>query len=135
LFNTINFLEKSLEYRKIRQDLIASNIANADTPYYKPRDIRFEEALKNEIEKRPAHKLKLAKTNPMHLEPKNINNNLKPIVFFRDGHLARNDGNSVDIDAETTEMAKNSLMYNASVTAVKKRVELFKLAIDSSKSI
>jgi len=51
LFNTINFLEKSLEFRKIRQDLIASNIANADTPYYRPRDIRFEEALENEIKK------------------------------------------------------------------------------------
>jgi flagellar basal-body rod protein FlgB len=135
LFNTVNFLEKSLEYRKIRQDLIASNIANADTPYYKPRDIRFEEALKNEIENKPLHKLELAKTNPMHLGPKNIKGNFKPILFFRDGHLARNDGNSVDIDVETTEMAKNSLMYNAAVSAVKKRVELFKLVIDSSKNI
>jgi flagellar basal-body rod protein FlgB len=135
LFNTINFLEKSLEYRKIRQDLIASNIANADTPYYKPRDIRFEEALKNEIEKRPIHKLALAKTNPMHLEPKDIDDDKKPIIFFRDGHLSRNDGNSVDIDVETTEMAKNAIMYNAEIAAVKKRVELFKLVIDSSKSI
>jgi flagellar basal-body rod protein FlgB len=135
LFKTINFLEKSLEYRKIRQDLIASNIANADTPYYRPRDIRFEDALRNEIENKPAHKLELAKTNPMHLEPKDIDDDIKPIVFFRDGHLSRNDGNSVDIDVETTEMAKNAIMYNAAVSAVKKRVELFKLAIDSSKSI
>jgi flagellar basal-body rod protein FlgB len=135
LFNTINFLEKSLEYRKIRQDLIASNIANADTPYYRPRDIRFEESLKSEIEKKPAKKLELAKTSPMHLEAIDMKDNLKPIVFFRDGHLSRNDGNSVDIDVETTEMAKNSLMYNAAVAAVKKRVELFKLVVDSSKNI
>ena len=135
MFKTINILEKSLEYRKIRQDLIASNIANADTPYYRPRDIRFEEALKNEIKDKNSKKLVLAKTNPMHLEPKNIDNDIKPIVFFRDGHLARNDGNSVDIDIETTEMAKNALMYNAEVAAVKKRVELFKLIIDSSKNI
>jgi flagellar basal-body rod protein FlgB len=134
LFKTINVLEKSLEFRKIRQDLIASNIANADTPYYRPRDIRFEEALKNAINK-PAQKLELAKTNPMHLDPVDLKDDLKPIIFFRDGHLARNDGNSVDIDVETTEMAKNSLMYNASVAAVKKRVELFKLVIDSSKNI
>ena len=135
LFNTINILEKSLGYRKIRQDLIASNIANADTPYYRPRDIRFEEALKNEINKKNTKKLALAKTNPMHLDPKNLNNDIKPIIFFRDGHLARNDGNSVDIDVETTEMAKNALMYNAEIAAVKKRVELFKLVIDSSKNI
>jgi flagellar basal-body rod protein FlgB len=132
LFNTINFLEKSLIYRKIRQDLISSNIANADTPYYKSRDIRFEEALKNEIKK--SNKLELAKTNPMHLDSKDIND-VKPTIFFRDGHLARNDGNDVDIDIETTEMAKNALMYNAAVSAVKKRVELFKLVIDSSKNL
>jgi flagellar basal-body rod protein FlgB len=135
LFNTINFLEKSLEFRKIRQDLIASNIANADTPYYRPRDIRFEEALENEIKKNPTKKLPLAKTSPMHLDPVDLKDDLKPIVFFRDGHLARNDGNSVDIDVETTEMAKNAVMYNAEVAAVKKRVDLFKLVIDSSKNI
>ncbi|GAX86820.1 flagellar basal-body rod protein FlgB [Lebetimonas natsushimae] len=135
MFKTINFLEKSLGYRKIRQDLIASNIANADTPNYRPRDIRFEEALKSELENKPIHKLELAKTSPMHMEPKNINDDIKPVVFFRDGHLARNDGNSVDIDVETTEMAKNTIMYNAEIAAVKKRVELFKLVIDSSKSI
>jgi flagellar basal-body rod protein FlgB len=135
LFKTINFLEKSLEYRKIRQDLIASNIANADTPYYKPKDIRFENVLRNEIEHRNSRKLELAKTNALHLEPKNTEEKDEPVVFFRDGHLARNDGNSVDIDVETTEMAKNALMYNAEVAAVKKRIDLFKLVIDSSKNI
>jgi len=51
-------------------------------------------------------KLELARTNPAHLEPKSIEDGNKPIVFYRDGHLARNDGNSVDIDVETTEMAQ-----------------------------
>jgi len=71
----------------------------------------------------------------MHLDPVDLKDDLKPIVFFRDGHLARNDGNSVDIDVETTEMAKNAVMYNAEVAAVKKRVDLFKLVIDSGKNI
>ena len=135
MFKTINLLEKSLEFRKIRQDLIASNIANADTPYYSPRDIRFEDALRSEVENNQTHKLELARTSPMHLEPKEFDDANKPIVFFRDGHLKRNDGNSVDIDVETTEMAKNGIMYNAEIQAVKKRVELFKLVIDSSKNI
>jgi flagellar basal-body rod protein FlgB len=134
LFKTIDFLEKSLEYRKIRQDLIASNIANADTPFYKSRDIRFEEALKNELEKKEK-KLPLAKTNSLHLDGIDNINESKPIIFFRDGHLTRNDGNDVDIDIETTEMAKNTIMYNATVAAVRKRVELFKLVLDSSKNL
>jgi flagellar basal-body rod protein FlgB len=132
--STFNILEKSLEYRKIRQDLIASNIANADTPFYKSRDIRFEEALKEEMQK-DDKKLELAITNPMHLKPKNLEDSAKPIIFFRDGHLTRNDGNDVDIDVETTEMAKNSVAYNATVAALRKDIEIFKAMIDSSKNI
>ena len=135
---TFPILEKSLVYRQIRQDLIASNIANADTPFYKSRDIRFEEALEAEKERlynKKDKKLSLAKTSPMHLEPKEFNDAFKPIVFFRDGHLARNDGNSVDIDVETTEMAKNNIAYNATVAALKKEIQIFNAVIEYSKNI
>ncbi|EDM23217.1 flagellar basal body rod protein FlgB [Caminibacter mediatlanticus TB-2] len=135
---SFGIMEQALHYRKIRQDMIASNIANADTPFYRPKDIRFEDALQEEINKKfnkPSKKLELAKTNPMHLEPKDIEDSYKPIVFFRDGHLARNDGNSVDIDVETTEMAKNNIAYNATIQALKKDIEIFKAVIDSSKNI
>jgi len=59
----------------------------------------------------------------------------KAEIFFRDGHMARNDGNTVDLDVETTEMAKNSTMYNALVMALKKNSMLFKSVIDSSAKI
>ena len=49
--------------------------------------------------------------------------------------MARNDGNSVDIDVETTEMAKNGTMYNALVMALKKNSMLFKSVVDSSSKI
>ena len=135
---SFDIMEQALHYRKIRQDMIASNIANADTPFYKPRDIRFEDVLQNEIDKKfnkPSKELELAKTNPMHLEPKEFEDNLKPIVFFRDGHLARNDRNSVDIDIEMTEMAKNNIAYNATLQALKKDIEIFKAVIDSSRNL
>ena len=135
---TFPLLEKSLYYRQIRADLISSNIANADTPFYKPRDIRFEEALEEEKEKlynQDNKKLELARTSPMHLEPKDIDDTFKPIVFIRDGHLQRNDGNSVDIDVETTEMAKNAIAYNATVAAIKKEIQIFNAVIEYSKNI
>ena len=135
---TFPILEKSLYYRQIRADLISSNIANADTPFYKPRDIRFEEALEEETKRlynENSKKLELAKTSPLHLEPKEIDDNFKPIVFFRDGHLERNDGNSVDIDVETTEMAKNTIAYNATIAAIKKEIQIFNAAIEYSKNI
>ena len=136
---SFNILEQSLHYRKIRQDMIASNIANADTPFYRQRDIRFEEALEEEVKKkfnepRPP-KLELAKTAPGHLSGFDDEEASKPIVFFRDGHLARNDGNSVDIDIEMSEMAKNNMAYNATIEALRKDIELFKAVIDSTKNI
>ena len=134
---SFDLMSQAIHYRNIRQDLIASNIANASTPFYKPRDIRFEEALEEAAAKKfnqPSHKLELAKTNPMHLDP--IDEDLsKPIVFIRDGHLEKNDGNSVDIDVETSEMAKNTIMINALSEAIKKQMQMFKDAIDSSKNI
>ena len=136
---SFSILEKSLYYRRIRQDMIASNIANADTPFYRPKDIRFEEALQAEIDKKFNNKrtlkLELAKTNEKHLKGFDEDNNLKPIVFHRDGHLARNDGNSVDIDVETTEMAKNNIAYNATIQALRKDIAIFKAVIDSTKNI
>lgn len=136
---SFSILEKSLYYRRIRQDMIASNIANADTPFYRPKDIRFEEALQAEIDKKfnniKTPKLELAKTNEKHLKGFDEDSNLKPIVFYRDGHLARNDGNSVDIDVETTEMAKNNIAYNAAIQSLRKDIAIFKAVIDSSRNI
>jgi len=136
---SFSILEKSLYYRRIRQDIIASNIANADTPFYRPKDIRFEEALQEEINKKfnniKTQKLELAKTHKKHLKGFDEDNNLKPTIFHRDGHLARNDGNSVDIDVETTEMAKNNISYNATIQALRKNIAIFKAVIDSTRNI
>ena len=135
---THSLLTQAMDYRAARQDMIASNIANADTPYYKPRDISFENALiskKNELYQESSNQLKMACTNSKHLEPKEASSQTKPTLFFRDGHMARNDGNSVDIDVETTEMSKNSIMFNAIVMAAKKDSGIFKSVIDASSKL
>jgi len=128
-------LKEAMNYRAIRQDMIASNIANADTPNYKPRDISFEQALvakKAAILKDDSHQLKMAQTSSGHLKPQAEKASYIPTTFFRDGHMARNDGNSVDIDVETTEMSKNSVMFNALVGALKKDSMIFKSVIEAS---
>ena len=134
---SFKYVESALSARAIRQDLIASNIANADTPYYRPKDIDFETALAQkaaqEFGKKP-QTLELAKTTPNMMD--GVEDGLsKPTIFFRDGHLARNDGNSVDLDIETTEMSKNATMYNALIEALKKETAMFQAVIASSKNI
>lgn len=129
---------KALDYRALRQDMIASNIANVDTPFYRPKDLDFESVLakkKAEIFENQSSKiLPLAHTNPRHLD---FENSAKDgaSLFFRDGHLAKNDGNSVDLDIETSEMGKNSTMYLALSSALKKYRGVINYAIDSSKNL
>lgn len=127
--------QEALDYRSIRQDLIAGNIANVDTPFYKPRDISFEQMLSQKRAEQKgdnSFKLNMAHTNNMHLEPKDIAQKDKASVFFRDGHMARNDGNSVDIDTETTELSKNGMMYEGLLAALKKDKAIFTSVIESS---
>ena len=129
--------EDALMYRGIRQDMIAGNIANVDTPYYKAKDIGFEEMLARSAklleEKSPT--LKLAQTNPQHLAPISESSEGQAAIFFRPNHATRNDGNSVDLDVETTEMSKNAIMINAISAALKKKSMLFKSMIDTSSRV
>ena len=132
---SFELMREALDYRAVRQDMIASNIANADTPFYRPKDIRFEEKLIEEKRKLFGHdsqKLELAKTSSKHLDSVDAGRNTKAQFFFRDGHMARNDGNSVDLDVETSEMAKNSVMYNALVNGMKKQRNIFMAVLDYS---
>jgi len=129
---------KALDYRAIRQDMISSNIANADTPFYKPRDIRFEDALaaqKAKVLNQSSPKLQMAQTDSAHLALQEVSNSKLPMTYFRDGHMARNDGNSVDLDVETTEMSKNSVMFNALVNAIKKDTGIYRSVIDASSKV
>jgi len=130
-----SLIADALDFRAMRQDMISSNIANADTPFYKPRDVRFEDALaakKAEIFDQNKNKLSLAQTNSSHIPLSDEKSSKIPTRFFRDGHMARNDGNSVDIDVETTEMSKNSIMFNALVQANKKDKMIFLSVIEAS---
>ncbi|HLD23942.1 MAG TPA: flagellar basal body rod protein FlgB [Sulfuricurvum sp.] len=129
-----DLMKSALDYRAARQDIIAGNIANADTPFYRPKDISFEDTLAQksaEIFRDKSQTLQMAHTNGAHLGPVD-SGSTKATTFFRDGHMARNDGNSVDLDVETTEMAKNSTMFNALTAALKKDSNLFKSVIDAS---
>jgi len=135
---THGLIKDALDYRAARQDMIASNIANADTPFYRPRDIRFEEALArkgDDLQKKGSNTLKLAQTDASHIPFKSEATSYKPTTYFRDGHMARNDGNSVDIDVETTEMSKNSVMFNALIQANKAEGRIYVSVLEASQKV
>ena len=129
-------VEKALDYRSARQKLIAGNIANEDTPFYKARDISFERTLQVEakdiIKDTKIPKLKLATTNETHFKttPKLVST--QALLFYRGGHLARNDGNNVDLDIETTELTKNTMMFQGIIAAMKKKGAIYSAVIEAS---
>ncbi|WP_104722412.1 flagellar basal body rod protein FlgB [Helicobacter mesocricetorum] len=131
--------QEALDYRALRRDMIASNIANISTPMYRPKDLNFEQMMAKKSEEIFDNKrnleLKVAITNTNHLLPLEDKNSNLPTIFYRDGHLSRNDGNSVDIDIETTEMGKNDIMYQALVGALRKQAGIYAYALESSRNI
>ena len=129
-------VESALAGRELRQKLISGNLANVDTPFYKARDIRFEEVLKERADEiynvSNKKELKLAKTNEVHMAAVDFPRSDMAQIFLRDGHMARNDANTVDLDVETTEMGKNTVMINALDGAYKAQSNIFKSVIDAS---
>jgi flagellar basal-body rod protein FlgB len=128
---------KALDFRALRQKLIAGNLANVSTPFYKARDVSFENMLAKEADKLAniSSKPAFAKTHHLHLDPIDESKDAKAEIFFRGTHQTRNDGNTVDLDVESTEMSKNSMMYNALINARSKTGMIFKSVLDASAKV
>ncbi len=97
-----NNLEKSLDAAWVRNDVISQNIANADTPDYKRKEVLFEEFLNAEMK---------------HSRISNGKSRLQgggdiKIVEDNSNYSYRLDGNNVDIEREMAQMAMNTLRYN-----------------------
>lgn len=127
---TINLLEKILDFRAKRHNILVSNISNVDTPRYKAKDITFEDQLKKVIGDN-AH---LKRTNVNHLPINSENfNEIKPNIISSPSTLMREDLNTVDIDKEMTKLAENNIMYNASADIISKLLQLVKYSIEGER--
>jgi len=113
----MQFHQTALNLRSSRQELLASNIANADTPNYKARDIDFASALQNALSGSTAQ-LPVATSSSMHLQGNTGATLLGSPVMYRKPVQPSADGNTVDMDVERAQFADNALRYEASVKFV-----------------
>ncbi|WP_352419593.1 flagellar basal body rod protein FlgB [Proteiniborus sp.] len=109
MFDTSDFLKKALDGSSLRHAAISNNIANVNTPGYKRVTVEFENLLKDELEK---NKLRLNTTNAKHIGG-NLGNTPYSTIRTHNNIAVRRDGNSVNIDVEIAERAKNEIYYNA----------------------
>jgi len=109
----IAVLEKSLDAVSLRQNMIADNIANVNTPHYKKKTVSFEEELKSALGMPSAH-LSGNLTNPKHIPIGGAALfQLQPQISLDKSTSWRKDDNNVDIDVEMAELAKNTIKYQA----------------------
>ncbi|PCJ88944.1 MAG: flagellar basal body rod protein FlgB [Thiotrichaceae bacterium] len=103
--------QQALSVRMQRTVLLASNIANADTPGYKARDIDFKSALMNINNQFTGS---VATTNSKHIQNEMGNGSAE--VLYRVPNQSSLDGNTVDGDLEKTAFSENAIRYQASLT-------------------
>ena len=121
----LSFNETALSLRAQRQELLASNIANADTPNYKARDIDFSNALQSALAGKGAGG-PLATTAQNHIgrgKPTgDVLANGTP-VLYRGEVQGSVDGNTVDMDVERNQFADNALRYEAGITMINHQIK------------
>ncbi len=107
--NAFAFQSRVLALRGYRQQILASNIANADTPNYKARDIDFASALRQA--QGAAGGVSLTKTSAGHLDAKGAGALAGAKVMYRSAVQPSIDGNTVDTNIEQAQFSENALQY------------------------
>lgn len=108
----------ALGVRAYRQQLIASNIANADTPGYKAVDINVEETMRIAQSASRAPPTALAMNNSGHISGVAVSAQPPYPLKYQVPSQDSADGNTVDMDVERTKFSDNSIMYQFSVDRV-----------------
>lgn len=126
------FNEAALKLRATRQEVIASNIANADTPGYKARDFDFSQALSNAVVNQHGggQGLGMAVTDRRHLQGTS-RSVLEADLLYRNDMQPSVDGNTVDMNIEMSNFTDNAIRYQASLTFLQKRIEGMRAALQS----
>jgi flagellar basal-body rod protein FlgB len=129
--NTI--LKLGMDAASMRNEVIADNIANAETPGFKKSEVDFEQRLQELLKKNHTNNpsLSLNRTNSRHMQ---INDGdqlemFQPRIRVIGGTSFRNDGNNVDIDVEMANNTKNNTFYEAVNRSMTSEIKLLRLAI------
>ena len=110
--NTQLALERAISGAALRQEVLANNMANAETPGFRRSDVDFQSTLAAAMKTGDARAIEAT-----------------GFTSETDSTVMRADGNGVDIDVESANMAKNGLTYEALVSIAKARVEIIQAAM------
>ena len=112
-YSNINFYTKALNGTWERNKAITHNISNENTPNYKRKIVTFEDQLKQSIKK---SEINLKTTHDKHIGI--AKKNFSPKILMDESVSYRMDGNNVNIDTESADLAKNKIMYDALINQI-----------------
>lgn len=118
---------QALALRARRAEILAANLANADTPAYQARDFDFRAALNHAQGAGPADVIRVAATHPGHLH--GDGEALAVDLLYRVPAQPTLDGNTVDTQVEQAELARNAMSYMTSLTLLNGRIRSLRTAI------
>lgn len=137
---TIEVLGKSIDLRTRNQNLIASNIANVETPGYTPKTLQFEQELQQAVKKTPQRGRgsagRGAVTHPSHIPLKGADVSIQQVrgsVVETPSKTPGRDGNSVEVENEMSKMMQNQVLFSASAQLLAKKFEGLKSALREGK--
>lgn len=126
---SLAFHQQALSLRNERQKVLASNIANADTPGYKARDLDFAKALESAQRQSGNDGLALSRTSAHHLSGQGHASPGARELLYRVPDQPSLDGNTVDMDRERSAFADNTVRYQTALTLINSRIQGLKQAM------
>jgi flagellar basal-body rod protein FlgB len=123
---TFDALAKTLDLRSQKQNIISSNIANSETPGYQAKRLDFENSLARALDLDDAP---MDRSDPRHMSAGGEVGKVLPNIYNDPNNIIREDGNTVDRDAEMVNLAENQLMFQAAADLLKKKIGFIKYSI------
>lgn len=131
LDNELRFQQDAMSLRAERQQVLANNIANADTPNFRARDFDFSTELASSLQKQHTGSgMALATTSDRHLQASSKSLSSRDLLY-RVPDQPSLDGNTVDMDRERAQFTDNAVRYQASLTFLTSRLQSLKTAMQS----
>ena len=125
--STTAVLKKSLDLRMQNQQVVASNIANAETPGYAAKSFEFEDQLRAAVATNDSN---MQRTHPLHMPQQGAAiEQVNGRIVEHPDTTGLGDRNSVDMDHEMVVMGKNQLYYEATTQLLSKKMGILKYAI------
>lgn len=125
----LNFNREALNLRAQRQEVLASNIAHADTPNYKARDIDFSSRLTEAVERgRSSQSMSMAVTSSRHIRAE-AQAMPDQNLLYRVPNQSSIDGNTVEMDVERINFADNALRYESNLTVLSSKIKTLMSAV------